>query len=88
MCDLCGHFPCISRCPNYEPEAVYTCDRCGVGIYDGETFYQINDISDVKTLIICEDCISDTKQYAEHEEYEPDGCDLYKEKVERMMIDG
>ena len=68
-------------------DAVYTCDRCGGGIYDGDVFFQIN-MTDIKTLIICEECISECKNYAEYEPYEPDGCDLYKAKVERMMIDG
>lgn len=71
----------------YEPPVCFNCDRCGNAIYDGDTFFQINDISDVKTLIICEECISETKQYAEYEPYEPDGCDLYKARVEREMVD-
>ena len=86
MCDLCGHGICDSRCPNYNPPTVYTCDRCGGAIYDGDRYYMIDDI-DVKTLILCDECISDCKRYAEFEPYEKDEMDVWKEHEERRMIE-
>lgn len=83
MCDLCMHSPCVSNCPNSpEPPVVYTCDNCGGNICDGDRYIMLDNIADVKTLIICEECISDCKHYAEYdaEAHEPDPCDLAKER--------
>lgn len=88
MCDLCRHEPCINNCPNApNPIEMYTCDCCGGNIYDGEIYYKISDVPDVKTLIICEGCIRDAKYYAEYEEYERDAMDIWKEREEQRMID-
>lgn len=87
MCSDCGHFPCVSRCPNYEEKPLFYCDRCGEGIFDGDKFYQIDGIIDVKTLLICEDCMSDFGKYAEHEDCEPDGCDLAKARAEAALLE-
>lgn len=40
-------------------EAIYTCDICGEGIYDGEEYYQINNDN------ICKFCIEDFRKTAE-----------------------
>lgn len=79
MCDLCFHSPCVSNCPNFEPQAVCYCDICGESIFNGDVFYEIADMK------ICEECVDNSKSYAEYEEYEPDGCDLYKARIEREM---
>lgn len=64
MCDECRHSPCITRCPNYEEKPLFYCDRCGEGIFNGEIYYKIAD------MMLCEDCISDSKTYAEWDDYE------------------
>ena len=87
MCMECGHNPCVSRCPNFEPQAVYTCDNCGGAIYDGEVYYKIDDVADVKTLLICEECMRESKCYAEYEDYEPDPMDIWKAREERRLIE-
>lgn len=52
MCDVCLHYPCDPRCPNADPpREVYTCERCGGSIYEGEDYY-----SDVDGEDICEQC--------------------------------
>lgn len=38
-------------------EKVETCDNCGNGIYEGETYYKLNDTGDV----FCGDCIEERK---------------------------
>ena len=88
MCDLCRHYPCASNCPNApEPVAMYTCDNCGEGIFDGEHYYKIDNVADVKTLLICDECMRDSKCYAEYEEYEPDPMDIWKAREERRLIE-
>lgn len=87
MCEDCGHNPCVSCCPNFEPQAVYTCDNCGGTICDGEVYFKIDNVADVKTLLICEECMRDSKCYAEYEEYEPDPCDIWKAREERRLIE-
>lgn len=88
MCDLCRHNPCISNCPNApEPIAMYKCDNCGGDIYDGEHYYKIDNVADVKTLLICEDCMRDAKCYAEYEPYERDEMDIWKEREERELCE-
>lgn len=52
MCSLCLKTPCDSRCPNApEPKPVVNCKECGVGIFEGERFY------DSEKGPICEDCM-------------------------------
>lgn len=82
MCDLCRYNPCISNCPNFEPEPVYLCDECGDGIYDGEPYYSIDDKH------YCEGCI-DTFRYTAYapEPYEPDPMDIWKAIKERELLD-
>lgn len=54
MCSLCLKTPCDSRCPNApEPKPVVNCKECGVGIFEGERFY------DSEKGSICEDCMDD-----------------------------
>ncbi len=78
MCEICGHFTCVSRCPNYEEKAVYTCKYCGEAIVEGEECYEYDGD------YYHEDCFSDcavdlllesgaTKLTAEEEEpdYDP-----------------
>lgn len=44
MCDICGHIPCVSRCPNYiAPKATHYCHVCHEGIYDGEEYIENDD---------------------------------------------
>lgn len=44
MCDICGHIPCVSRCPNYiAPKATHYCHVCGEGILDGEEYIENDD---------------------------------------------
>lgn len=48
MCTTCGHYPCISGCPNYEREKVDVCEACGDDIvvghecisFDGALYHQ------------------------------------------------
>ena len=54
MCSVCMSNPCHPRCPNApEPEPVYTCNKCGYGIFDGDTFF------DGPEGYICEECLDD-----------------------------
>ena len=54
MCSLCLKTPCDSRCPNApEPKPVENCKESGVGIFEGERFY------DSEKGPICEDCMDD-----------------------------
>ena len=44
MCDICGHIPCVSRCPNYiAPNTSHYCSICHEGIYDGEEYIENDD---------------------------------------------
>lgn len=54
MCSVCMSTPCHSRCPNVsELVPVYSCCKCGVGIWDGEKYY------DSPEGYVCEGCIED-----------------------------
>ena len=75
MCELCQHHPCITRCPNYEEKPVCCCDICGEDIFAGDVYYEIK-VEGFVTQNICEDCIEDSKCYAEHEEPDPDCWEL------------
>lgn len=70
MCEECRHYPCISRCPNFEEDPVCYCSECGEGIFNGDIYYKIAD------MMLCEDCINDCKTYAEFEEPDPDCWEL------------
>lgn len=60
MCSECRRTPCHPRCPNAnEPPVVCKCDICGDGIYDGDAFYVIGELN------VCEDCVDNSKTYAE-----------------------
>ena len=60
MCSLCLKTPCDSRCPNApEPKPVVNCKECGVGIFEGERFY------DSDKGPICEDCMRYSKERIE-----------------------
>lgn len=60
MCDICGKYPCDSRCPNApEPELFGKCCMCGEKIFDGDTYY------DIEGEYWCEDCIDESRKTAE-----------------------
>ena len=43
MCSICGHVPCLSRCPNApDPPAIYTCKVCGEPIRAGYDYYELD----------------------------------------------
>ena len=59
MCKECGKSICPSMCPNApEPSAVYICDGCGYGIYEGEHYWKF----DGKRY--CENCVDDAEEEA------------------------
>ena len=65
MCEYCHCFPHLPRCPNApESPIVYECSCCGESIYEGDTYYDINDD------VWCEECILDARKEAESETYE------------------
>lgn len=54
MCEICGKLPCDSRCPNApEEEPIYSCERCGTGIYENETYFE------APCGPICNSCMQD-----------------------------
>lgn len=54
MCSMCMTSPCAPGCPNApEPVPIYTCDKCGYGIFDGDKFF------DSPEGYICNDCLED-----------------------------
>lgn len=60
MCVECGRtFGCSSSCPNApEPDAVYICDGCGYGIYDGDFYWEFDEKK------YCETCVDDVRGVA------------------------
>lgn len=45
--------------PDYEENAIYKCSYCERGIYEGDSYYEI------ENRILCEDCLDDYyKHYA------------------------
>ena len=41
MCDICGHLPYLSRCPNHiVPKTSHYCSICGEGILNGEEYIE------------------------------------------------
>ena len=61
MCDICLQFPCLTRCPNYEPRVIHKCHNCGEDICEGNYFYRIDGDP------WCTDCIEDCREVAEEE---------------------
>lgn len=52
MCEICRHSPCDSRCPNAsEPPVFAECEACGMEIYDGDEYYDIDGFN------YCESCV-------------------------------
>ena len=67
MCNVCGRTPCSKKCPNSDVKRLYYCDKCGTEIYEGDVFYQI-EVEGYVTQLLCEDCVTESKRYAESEE--------------------
>lgn len=64
MCDVCGQFPCNSRCPNADdPRAVFVCSGCNHDIYEGEDYW------DVLGEQFCQQCMDDAWRVAEYDPY-------------------
>lgn len=47
MCEICRHDPCVSTCPNFNPdvdlkkfESGHYCKICGDRIYRGDYYYE------------------------------------------------
>lgn len=73
MCSVCMTSPCLSRCPNAEEqEPVYTCVRCGYGIFPGDHYIETRD------GYVCRDCLEDMSV-----EEMLDLCDMELETAER-----
>lgn len=54
MCAVCLSNPCHPACPNAEePDPVFTCIRCGGGIFAGDNYFDSPDGS------ICKECVDD-----------------------------
>lgn len=52
MCDECHFFTCPSGCPNApEPPVFDYCEACGVEIYEGDEYYEID------AHCYCEACV-------------------------------
>lgn len=52
MCETCGysaghHY----RCPEYEGKTIFTCDRCGVEIYEGDRYIEFGGLTYCSDLI-------------------------------------
>ena len=48
--------------PREEKESICSCEECGADIYEGETYYEIDD------KCYCEDCVNGFKKIAEQPE--------------------
>ena len=60
MCEICHSSPCNSRCPNAsEPPVFGRCESCGMKIYDGDEYYEIDGRN------YCESCVSGGYKTAE-----------------------
>lgn len=61
MCDICGYFFCVPRCPSYAGQhtlygrSVGVCAVCGERIYEREDFYADG------SRMFCADCLSSAK---------------------------
>ena len=62
MCEICRSYPCKAQCPNFEAEVVEICCECGIKIYEGDDYY------DIDGTILCEDCTAGYKRTAERSE--------------------
>lgn len=58
MCDECRSTPCNPSCPYEETPPVYCCEICGAEIYEGDYWWDVND------MILCEDCVNDMRRTA------------------------
>lgn len=57
MCAECRQTPCHPSCPNAEPAEVNGyCYLCGCKIYEGDTYYRLDDMD------FCEECIWDARR--------------------------
>lgn len=65
MCEICRRYPCAPACPNYEPNIMYKCERCGRDICAGDTAYVVGN-----KYYYCDDCCCAT-------EVEPNDDSLY-----------
>lgn len=72
MCDLCHSTPCLQNCPNNLDEPIYTCFFCGMGIYEGEQFTELNGVA------YCKNCIEENTHEAEQPYDTEDWMDEYK----------
>lgn len=62
MCSECFSTPCRMGCPNAPEPTVYShCAMCGMEIYEGDEYYEV----DGKDY--CEECIGDCSKIAETE---------------------
>lgn len=59
MCKICQQTPCLTQCPYAAPTIVHECTLCGAEIYEGDTYYELDDKP------ICESCIEDARREAE-----------------------
>ena len=78
MCELCRHHPCLSTCPNYEPDVFCSCSECGCNLYVGDTAYKIGDD------YFCESCCD--KVELEMPEYD-DSDYKYEMWRDRQLMD-
>ena len=72
----------------YEEEVIECCKctECGESIYYGEKYFNIpSPTVSGEFYPYCESCVNDASTVSEYEPYEPDGCDLYKAKIEREL---
>lgn len=73
MCSVCLSTPCLTGCPNAEEQGpVYTCGRCGYGIFPGDHYIETRD------GYVCRDCLEDMSV-----EEMLDLCDMELETAER-----
>ena len=60
MCEICRKYICPSGCPNAkEPPIFAECEACGMPIYDGDEYYNIDDHK------YCESCVHSGYRTAE-----------------------
>lgn len=51
MCEICGQWPCVPRCPNWRPARVGRCSRCREPVYEGDAVYLFSD------ALVCDACL-------------------------------
>jgi len=62
MCRECHQNPCHPSCINAPSQIAFRCDICGLGIYEGETYFDLPDGNKV-----CGECVKDYSRIAEKE---------------------